>query len=69
MEMCDEYQFKNSLNFFSITLGPFEKKPKEINETDLQEQMNEKKDKKGGSLFDDNEADELGFVKDAIKHD
>ena len=24
MEKCEEYQYKNSLNIFSITLGPFE---------------------------------------------
>ena len=27
MENCEEYQYKNSLNIFSITLGPFEKEP------------------------------------------
>ena len=25
MENCEEYQYKNSLNIFSLTLGPFEK--------------------------------------------
>lgn len=25
MENCAEYQYKNSLNIFSLTLGPFEK--------------------------------------------
>jgi hypothetical protein len=24
MERCEEYQYKNSLNIFSLTLGPFE---------------------------------------------
>ena len=27
MENCEEYQYKNSLNIFSLTLGPFEKAP------------------------------------------
>jgi len=27
MENCEEFQYKNSLNIFSLTLGPFEKKP------------------------------------------
>ena len=27
MENCEEYQYKNSLNIFSLTLGPFEKSP------------------------------------------
>lgn len=29
MEKCEEYQYKNSLNIFSITLGPFETMNKE----------------------------------------
>ena len=32
MENCDEYQYKNSLNIFSLTLGPFEKANKEQND-------------------------------------
>lgn len=28
MENCEEYQYKNSLNMFSLTLGPFERPPK-----------------------------------------
>jgi hypothetical protein len=28
MENCEEYQYKNSLNMFSLTLGPFEKASK-----------------------------------------
>ena len=27
MENCEEYQYKNSLNIFSLTFGPFEKSP------------------------------------------
>lgn len=28
MENCEEYQYKNSLNMFSLTLGPFERQSK-----------------------------------------
>lgn len=31
MENCEEYQYKNSLNMFSLTLGPFERPSKNIN--------------------------------------
>lgn len=34
MENCDEYQYQNSLNIFSLTLGPFEKESKEIKQGD-----------------------------------
>jgi hypothetical protein len=27
MEICEEYQYKNSLNIFSLTLGPFDHPP------------------------------------------
>ena len=30
MENCEEYQYKNSLNMFSLTLGPFEIPAKNI---------------------------------------
>ena len=29
MEKCEDHQFKNSLNIFSLTLGPFENVNKE----------------------------------------
>jgi hypothetical protein len=33
MELPDDLnQYKNSINFFSLTLGPFEKQPAEITE-------------------------------------
>lgn len=48
MEKCEEYQYKNSLNIFSITLGPFETVNKgEINFDKLEEEMeNANKSKK-----------------------
>ena len=55
MEKCEEYQYKNSLNIFSITLGPFETVNKgEINIEKIEEEMNEatrsKKDQIGGAF-------------------
>lgn len=49
MEKCEEYQYKNSLNIFSITLGPFETVNKgEIQLDKLEEEMNNaEKSKKG----------------------
>jgi len=42
MEKCEEYQYKNSLNIFSITLGPFETVNKgEINIEKIEEDMAE----------------------------
>ena len=48
MEKCEEYQYKNSLNIFSITLGPFETVNKgEIQLDKIEEEMdNANKSKK-----------------------
>jgi hypothetical protein len=37
MENDNDFGYKNSLNIFSITFGPFEKKAKEIDEDELAE--------------------------------
>ena len=55
MEKCEEYQYKNSLNIFSITLGPFETVNKgEIQIDKIEEEMAEaarsKKDQIGGAF-------------------
>ena len=55
MEKCEEYQYKNSLNIFSITLGPFETVNKgEIQLDKIEEEMAEanraKKDEIGGAF-------------------
>ena len=67
MEQADEYQYKNSLNIFSLTLGPFEKKGEIYSEEEIKAKLAEVGNKKGkGNLFGDESADELGFVKEAM---
>ena len=43
MEKCVEYNFKNSLNMFSMTFGPFEKPVQEVAITTLEDKKDEKK--------------------------
>ena len=57
MENCDEFQYQNSLNIFSITLGPFEK---EIKEQGLQilDLANSLKDKEPDVNVEDNDGNQ-----------
>lgn len=58
MENCEEYQYKNSLNMFSLTLGPFEKqaKPGKINHAKSQNKQGEEE-----MLSDDEKSQELNL--------
>lgn len=53
MENCAEYQYKNSLNIFSLTLGPFEREAKGVQQISVGQDLEDKDPKNQLDNLDD----------------
>ena len=60
MENCEEYQYKNSLNIFSLTLGPFEKEAEKKRAIGLDENIDEPEQNNENDETQADEEDDFG---------